>query len=288
MITKTINLYTFDELSGPAKETVRDWYRGNIDSGDFEYVIDDAVRMGELLGITFDTRTVKLMGGDTRQDPKVFWSGFSSQGDGACFEGWYEYRKGAVAAVLAETSAGTPKASKGDTELLRIARELQRLQRPAFYKLTATTGTRGNPSHSGTMSVTVRKNDGTDATDDQEETLTQLLRDFADWIYYQLNQENDWLNSAERTACATFAQYVETSKAGHGRAGGEEVTWMCDGEIREQHAPGELDKVPAGLTLNIFARDLCHHFPGFLDGTDVNGGDLVDYIAQKLEEALHP
>ena len=47
MKSKTINLYTFDELNEEARETARDWYRGgNLDYDWWEYLYADAKRIG--------------------------------------------------------------------------------------------------------------------------------------------------------------------------------------------------------------------------------------------------
>lgn len=197
-ITKTV--YQFDELGDQAKEKARDWWRECVEASDYDSVIEDAAHMAELLGIEIDARSWRNSYGFEGSEPLIYWSGFSSQGDGASFEGRYEYRKGAVKAILAETGAGREDASEGDRELLRIAHQLQELQRPAFYSLTARMGRGHNSnyySHSNTMSVDVERSDEREVTGDQEETLTQLMRDFADWIYSQLEQENDWIYSDE-------------------------------------------------------------------------------------------
>lgn len=55
----------------------------------------------------------------------------------------------------------------------------------------------GHYSHSGCMNANVERSDEREVTDDQEEEITQLMRDFADWIYDQLCKEDEWLNSDE-------------------------------------------------------------------------------------------
>lgn len=50
-------------------------------------LIEDFAEQLTEVGITADTHEVKLMNGKTRQDPNIYFSGFWSQGDGACFEG---------------------------------------------------------------------------------------------------------------------------------------------------------------------------------------------------------
>jgi len=80
MTTKTINLYQFVELSDEAKQKAREWFRevssGNFNDFDFEYFKDDFINMMSIFGFEVDG---------------VFYSGFSSQGDGASFAGKYSY-----------------------------------------------------------------------------------------------------------------------------------------------------------------------------------------------------
>jgi len=103
-------LYSYDELSDDAKEKARDWYRGG--AFDFEWWFDavyDAKQIGALMGIDID---------------EVYFSGFWSQGDGACFTGEYRYKKGSVAAIKKEFPT--------DKELHYIAENLAAIQRQNF------------------------------------------------------------------------------------------------------------------------------------------------------------
>lgn len=186
--TKEYTIYKFDELSDDAKEKARDWWR-QCENEDFdtEFIFADAVRIGELIGIEFRQKAVTLMGGGTRYDPTIYWTGFSSQGDGACFEGSYAYKPGALKALKAEIGGE----SKGDRELIRIATELQEIQRRHFYKLRASMTHRGHYYHSGCMQVEVWHDDDTYREVDHKE-IQQLMRDFADWIYRQLETEYWW------------------------------------------------------------------------------------------------
>ena len=151
--TKTRTLFQFDELTDSAKRKARDWYREASAGDDFgaECVYEDAAQCAEIMGIDLRTRQAKLMNGGTRMDPCIYYSGFWSQGDGACFEGSYEYAKGAAKAIRAHAPV--------DKELHRIADELQELQRANFYRLTATMRHRGRYYHSGCMDVDVAGND---------------------------------------------------------------------------------------------------------------------------------
>jgi hypothetical protein len=184
--TKEYTVYTFEELDEKAKHRARNWWRESVfsDPCDWDYVIEDACTMGALMGIDIDNREWANKYGYSGSTPKVYFSGFSSQGDGACFEGAYRYKEGAVNAI---------KAERNDSELLRIAKALQECQRKQFYKLRATMRHSGHYNHSGCMSVDVVHYDD-DYRDirDAEEEVRQLMRDFADWIYSQLEKEYDY------------------------------------------------------------------------------------------------
>lgn len=192
-VTITKTLYKFDELSDDAKEKAREWYRrGCLHDEWWEFVYEDASTIAKLLGIDLDQKPVKLMNGSTRYDPAIYFSGFCSQGDGACFECSYSYAKGSVKAVKSHAPQ--------DKELHRIAEVLQAVQRRHFYKITATSKHRGHYNHSGCMSIEVgceHCDPGYAGHCEEEELIVRALRDFADWIYKQLETEHDYQMSDE-------------------------------------------------------------------------------------------
>jgi hypothetical protein len=220
--TTTRTLYKFDELSDDAKakaiEANRDW---NVDDSSwYEFTYDDAERMGEMLGITIDQEACKTMGGSTVYKPSIQFSGFWSQGDGASFTGRYEYKPGAVKALIDETGGS-------EHELIRIARELQALQRPFFYGLTAKIEMGhygGSCVHSGCMVVdtTHKWDDYYNGRDNNpladvplpDDEIKQLMRDFADWIYKSLEAEYDHLTSDEVIAESLVNNEVEFEEDG--------------------------------------------------------------------------
>lgn len=204
VLSKTV--FKFEELSDSAKEKAREWWR-ECDSVDQDTSItyEDAATCADILGIDLRTRSVKLMGGGTRLEPCIWYSGFSSQGDGACFEGTYSYAKGAAKKIRAHAPQ--------DKELHRIADELQTLQRDAFYRLEARTEHSGHYYHSGCMSVSVWRSEG-DETRNEDETLTQLLRDFADWIYKQLRDDYEWRMSDEQVDESILANEYDFDEDG--------------------------------------------------------------------------
>ena len=184
-------VFTYSELSESAKETARKWYRIASQGDNFyaECVYEDAAQIADLMGIDLcqtstNTGTYK---------PTIYYSGFSSQGDGASYECRYRYKPGTLKAV----TAYAPK----DTELHRIAKALQDIQKRYFYKLVATSRHSGHYYHSGCMRVIVEHSDDSYRDiSDAEDTVTQCLRDFADWIYSQLEKAYYWENSDENIA----------------------------------------------------------------------------------------
>jgi hypothetical protein len=85
-------VYRLFELSPAARENACSWYRQHALTDDwYDSVFDDFGAIATLLGLQFKTRTVRLFGVGPREIPQIFFSGFSSQGDGACFEAIYRY-----------------------------------------------------------------------------------------------------------------------------------------------------------------------------------------------------
>ena len=209
IIEKTV--YPYEELSDGAKAKAREWFVGDGEGGfefDAEYIYEYASRMGKLMGIDLDTKRVTLMGGGHRYDPCIWYSGFWNQDDGACFEGTYRYKKGGIKAVSDECG-GT------DKELIRIAQGLQDVQRRNFYRLTATTSHRGHYYHSGCMHVEVEDSENRyrDLSDDESD-VRQLLRDFADWIYYRLEAAYEYRVSDEAAEEGILANQYEFDESG--------------------------------------------------------------------------
>jgi hypothetical protein len=200
--------FKFSELSDSAKDIVRQAYRGDYYPYDdwWDNVYEDAVRMGALMGINISTTVHKARTpGHSYKTTDIYFSGFCSQDDGACFEGNYRFVPNAVQKVKAETN---------DEELIRIAIEISTLQVTrrllGLEPFSASISTRGNYSHSGTMNITI---DDPNIDDDhrpdaalrtEKDDITQLMRSFADWIYKSLEADYDYLTSDE-----CIDQYLE-------------------------------------------------------------------------------
>lgn len=183
-------VYHFDELADDVKAVARELYRelGPAD-GWFETVFDDFLAVCDCLGIEIKTRSHALVGGGSRILPCIYFSGFWSQGDGACFEGRYVYRHGAAAAIR--------KYAPKDQELHRIAMDLQSCQRRHFYALWAVATHRGRYSHEYSMSIEVNRDRsfGYEPTAGAEASIAEALRDLARWLYRQLEAEYNFQQS---------------------------------------------------------------------------------------------
>ena len=190
--------FTFDELDESAKDKARDKVRyDNVNDEWWDFVYEDAVRMGALIGINISKTDHHRKGRKSHQSIDISFSGFCSQGDGASFVGNYRFAPDALLKIQEETT---------DEELIRIAQELLLLQLGRRMKslepFSATISTSSsNYSHSMTMRVDVNSEDENDehneVSDSLEDDVTQLMRSFADWIYKNLETEHDYLTSDE-------------------------------------------------------------------------------------------
>ena len=198
MRTKTIEIYTFDELNDDAKERAREGYRPDAwETGvSDDYVIDDFLTMAVLLGVEIDRE-------------KVYYSGFCHQGQGASFEGSYGYAKGSAKAIRQEAPL--------DTDLHEIADSLADVQKRNFYQLDAHVKQGGHGVHDlneMSMRIEVTRWEYTEMTEGAADTVTKALRDLARWLYRQLNREYDYVNSDEAVDESILANEYEFDAQG--------------------------------------------------------------------------
>lgn len=200
--TETVKrvLHQFGELSDKAKaRAIED--RRQLESEDFDhtYVYEDFTTIAGILGIELSTRKTGNGHGKEWREPCIYFSGFSSQGDGACFEGRYTYGAKSCRKIREHASE--------DKELHRIADELYGVQRTHFYKLYANITHSDHYCHSRSVSIDVDTDqDGATVTDETRETVSQALRDLMDWLYKQLQAEYDW-----RTGDEAITEYLTDS-----------------------------------------------------------------------------
>lgn len=199
MRTEQVSIFKYEELSDKAKAKAREWYRsddGGLDYDWFDAVYEDAGRIFEILGIDANRKG---------KNPCIWFSGFWSQGDGACFEGSYSYAKGSARAIK--------RYAPQDEELQRIGRELMEVQKRHNYRITARLEHRGPYYHEYTVSIDV---DGCDDSGKESpaETVRTLLRDLMRWTYKTLEAEHEYLTSDEAVAETIEANEYEFTADG--------------------------------------------------------------------------
>lgn len=195
----TVKAYEFDELSDAAKEKAREWFRSASCGDDFwsECVIDEAVEQGGHLGIDFKMRERKNAKGESLlEKPCIWYSGFWSQGDGACFEG--TWRAGDVKADKVAEGWGPDPAT---TEIKRIAAEFDRIAK--LYPCSSfSVEHRGHYQHENCTEfdffITEDEAVGEDEQQQAEEVLKENAKDFMRWIYRQLEKACEWQNADEQ------------------------------------------------------------------------------------------
>ena len=75
----TTTVYTLDELSCPAREKARDWYRvHHSDSNWYENVYEDFREICGIFGIDLRQRVFRLSNGRFMEEPCIWFSGFCS------------------------------------------------------------------------------------------------------------------------------------------------------------------------------------------------------------------
>lgn len=198
MRAQTVMLYQFNELSESAKEKAREWYRMNcLDYEWWDCTIAEYKEFGALLGIEIDN---------------IYFSGFYSQGDGACFTGAYSYRKGWKKALASETGGDLYR------KLESIGLGLQAEQEKYFYGISATVNHTDRYCHEYSVSVSVDPGEHINGywsdTTDMEENITDCLRDFMREIYSTLESEYDYLTSDEAVDETIIANEWEFTSEG--------------------------------------------------------------------------
>lgn len=171
MRTIEVKLYQYSELSEKSQECAREWYRKALaDDDDFwsGFCIDDCKEQLKPLGFDID---------------KIYFSGFWSQGDGACFEGTWR--------------ASDVKAEEPENEELKgIAATIA----PWVLKmpnLSFTVKYEGYYSHENCTEFAFY-DDGEDMFENVE--LVKAARECMRWCYRELEKAYDYENSDEVVA----------------------------------------------------------------------------------------
>jgi hypothetical protein len=191
-------IYKFSELTKRAKQHAREYYKSDDYPGYdwWDYTYEDFQRIAAIMGIDIAERVRKTVSGKVVHEPKIYFSGFCSQGDGASFEARYSYRPESVIELKEYCSDAELIRINDSLTLLHLTRRLRGLDH-----CTADISIGHSYCHSGMMDVELHCDDECveDAEDaeDTEKELTQLVRDLADWLYKTLEAEYDYLCSDE-------------------------------------------------------------------------------------------
>lgn len=192
MKTISIQAFTFDELSNSAKEKAREWFRESAGLfRDFEESpFSDAIEQGALLGFTFNEKN---------NVPAILYTGFSSQGDGLCFEGTWK-ASAVQSAKVAEGWGDSPATEK----LKIIAGEMGYLAQ-LYPNASFTVSHQGRYYHDNCTEFNFDGfpdgawEDWPENKRAEFEQRTQELKDtskaFMRWIYRQLETEYNYQNS---------------------------------------------------------------------------------------------
>jgi hypothetical protein len=193
MRTIETTVYKYDELpTDAAKERAREWWlRDGLNYDWYDSVYEDAKAIGAILGFTID---------------RISFSGFYSQGDGASFVGSYYYAPGWRKRLKAYAPL--------DEDVRTIGETLQAIQKRNRYGLRATIGAMGQYSHEGTMKATVEDADGREVPGDDDAAILECARDFARWIYKQLEAEHEYLTGEESVSETLRANEYEFTADG--------------------------------------------------------------------------
>jgi hypothetical protein len=192
--TVTTIVYQYDELSDKAKAKARDeWRRIEAQSGDNSWAESTEECFKE---------AAAHMGWNITN---VAWSGFSSQGDGAQFEGDWSAERVNEAALKQEWPAGEGFPTNETLRCL-VERFAALAASDTGPKGSATVRQVGRYSHSNATEFEV--------TDTDHLTLVTFSRQLMDLFYRMLEQEYDYRNSDEVVAEAITSNESEFTEDG--------------------------------------------------------------------------
>jgi hypothetical protein len=193
MKTKTYAVYSFDELSPEAQKRAIAAHREFLSrEWSAETVIQDAKQAFAFASLEIN---------------KVFYSGFWSQGDGACFEGTWRAR--------GVNAAGMREYAPIDAELNRIADGFAKIA-AQFPEAEFVVKHSGHYYHENCTEFSF---DLPETLSDSEfhrieKNLTELAKDAMRWIYRQLEKEYEWATADEQVIESIRAKGYEFTEDG--------------------------------------------------------------------------
>lgn len=177
MTTVETKVYAYAELSENAKQKAREWYAGG-DWWDSTDTIDACKEAIKLLGIDAE---------------HIYFRGFNSQGDGACFVGTWRAKN-----LVARKEFR--KLGWRDKEL-RLLRDHLSMVKQMFPRAWARTRHVGHYCHEHSVNVDVELDEDNGVCNPEiEDRLMEMLRDVMRWIYRTLEKDCEYAYSEEVVA----------------------------------------------------------------------------------------
>jgi hypothetical protein len=214
----TTTVYTYDELSEDAQAKARDWFREGATADDFwsEHVTDDFKGVLKAAGFALDS----WHGRDA-----LYWSGFGSQGDGACFSATWRADDVDVAALLKDRPVSYTDADGKVQTCPSNAALVPLLERA---ELLAAECPRGSGTSAALLGhcddacadrdsdLGANEHDWTDSDADEtlRDALEDLAQDFASYFYRSLEREYEYQTSDETVAENIVANEYEFTEEG--------------------------------------------------------------------------
>lgn len=167
MRTVTINIYNYSELSPKAKEKAKAWLTEDVD---LSATVEDFEKMLEGFGVS---------------GAKIYYRGFWSQGDGACFVGTFR--------SVDFGKKGIHDFAPNNPEILRIEKVIKEIC-SKYPSLTAKIQHSGHYYHEYSVNFDFSDSEFWDTE------LEEAFRDLMKWIYKSLEEEYNFLTSEEVVA----------------------------------------------------------------------------------------
>lgn len=192
-------LYEFGELDSEAQEKALQELRHiNVDFEDWhESVLEMAYEILDAIGV---------------EDAQIYYRGFCSQGDGACFTGQYSYKN-------YEDSDLLNSLMEIHSELRRIIHQIDGAQHDANWALEARIKHVGFYNHENSVVIVVDADEDTLGCEPEEvdegsdvsviDTLEEAFQDLMRWIYRQLEKEFWYQTEDEQVKEAIEANEIE-------------------------------------------------------------------------------
>jgi hypothetical protein len=192
-ITTETAIYSFSELSSTAKETACQEVLWDEWSAD---IVSQCTSILEAMG--FYSRHGSLA---------VYFTGFWSQGDGACFTGQVSYEKGCLKKIKEEYPQWT--------ELHEVVSRYAKVQKKAFYGISGRIEHSGMYYHEYSMDYYLEDRNGAYLNDDLEKEFKEVCQDLAKLFYKAIEEDYEYQISeecAEDTAEANGYKFLENGK----------------------------------------------------------------------------